>query len=264
MEKQYTDILYAMARDIQEWFDNLDDCIRVAANYEYHGTEATYWEYGKTSFPALKQYLIEAGYHVLGCGHYSIVIACPFNPNYVIKVGHGAGGNGDIMLDGWLSWAAFSMMLHQEGKDYPFLPVVHDIVFGTSQEWTRGIYVALIDKYDFEWKEVRDCNTDVDIDIHKYYDAVRDAMEIVQWGYTSPMYKARVEKGNAIVNQVLEVLEHPMCPVLSDTHTGNFMVDLYNAVVVITDPSSSDYTMKPHRGRIFNNLGINTPELPLN
>jgi len=50
------------------------------------------------------------------------------------------------------------------------------------------------------------------------------------------------------------LLEHPLCPSLNDTHSGNFMLN--GRYLVITDPSSNDYSMRSHKEAIMRKLGL--------
>lgn len=187
-------------------------------------------------------------YKVLGSGRYSIVVACPWDNTKAIKIGHGLDGNGDIIQDGWLSWAAFCMKMHSEGGVYKHLPQIHNIVF---RDYT---FVALIDKYHCTWAD-RESSVFSGLiqalDVKKSYADLSSAMKLAESGVYSIQHTIDPLTGN-----MLEWLEHPMCPKLSDTHGGNFMIDTNNSCVVLNDPCSDDYLLKDRRISSFARMGV--------
>lgn len=188
-------------------------------------------------------------YTILGQGHYSVVVDCPWDKTKAIKIGHGAGGNGDIINDGWLSWAAFCMNMHKQGN-YPNLPVIHDMLF------RENIFIALIEKYTCTWKDRESCvfkGLVQAIDVKQAYFNITQAFRLNHAGYTS--YKP-VEAVSYDVQRILAWLEHPMCPRLTDTHDGNFMIDLKNDTVILNDPCADNYLLKDKRVVVFEDMGI--------
>jgi len=183
----------------------------------------------------------EAEHNLLGSGHYSCVIECPWDVTKVIKIGHGPDADGDYWSDGWLSWAAFSMYMHTIG-DAPLLPKVHSIVFKDS------CFVALIDRYECAWDE-RDGSEAYEgneSELDERYYAIQRAMEN-SWGFDHDVSEEIEAEAKAL-------LEHPLCPSLNDTHSGNFMLN--GRYLVITDPSSNDYSMRSHKEAIMRKLGL--------
>jgi len=182
---------------------------------------------------------------LLGSGNYSSVYECPWDENLVVKVGQGQYDDGDIMEDGWLSWAAFCMTMHKEypGR-YKVLPVIHCI------EFREGMFVALMKRYDMTYSEY--LKSDVNYTWPQIY---KQLME------SDIYHPIEVEKG-------MEWLQHPLCPELCDVHNGNIMLNVADKSLVITDPCSDDYTLVDKRIELFRELGVDVavleqePELP--
>lgn len=197
------------------------------------------------------EYLYEAlendyEYEMLGNGNYSSVLVCPWDETKVIKVGYGSDGNGDIWEDGWLSWAAFCMYMQRTGN-HPNLPRIHHIVF------LDNVFVAIMERYDDTWNRV---------DYVEYTSLGQ--MRCIQESYASLRSVIgrnwdSTKLGSAIPSMVSEMnlwYEHELRPSIGDTHGGNIMVDLKNNCVVLTDPTSNDYSLGDRREQIFKALGL--------
>lgn len=184
-------------------------------------------------------------YTVLGSGHFSTVVVCPWDDTKVIKIGYGPGGDRDYRSDGWLAWAAFCMYMHTQG-DYPFLPKIHDIIL------REDFFVALIDRYDCTANE---------LDYAEYTSlGALQAVKESYWSMRAALDHYIVSHEPSVVKnleaQMREVFEHPLCPLLNDVHSGNIMIDTGNLTAVLTDPSSRDYCVGSARGEILRKLGI--------
>ena len=261
MTNKYKDFklaLHGICNEMQYFFNNVTKEQRRKANNERndcHYSHHTYWATGSGGFRALEVYLESKDYDILGKGNYSIVIECPWDKSLAIKIGHGGSGRGDILEDGWLSWAAFCMQA-KTNKDLAsdVLPDIYDIVFNTN------IYVALVKRYyctyediDSAWclPETLDKNV---VDIR--YNELQIAKDRYK-GYCSSVYYSTPN-----IASYMDIFRHESCPSITDLHDGNIMVDLETLNLIIIDPSSEDYTLNNNtRLDMFNSVGVDISKL---
>lgn len=183
-------------------------------------------------------------YTLLGHGHYSCVIECPWDDTKVIKLGHGPN-MGDYYEDGWLSWAAFSMFMRKKG-DYPMLPNIYSIMFRDNY------YVALIERYD----ETYDHRGSIEWE----YPAQEAILKASYNTLRSVIGRSYMDNPGVILNDqranAQEWYDHPLRPGLGDTHGGNIMFDIKRNTVVLIDPCSNDYSLGTNKDEIFRKLGL--------
>lgn len=181
---------------------------------------------------------------VVGCGNFSVVFACPWDDDKVIKLGHGGMCDiGDIYGDGWLEYALYSMKRSREGVYNPLLPTIHKLYVSDNEDW----FVALIDRYagTFDSPDVTD-------DMRCKMRTVRSILG--RGGYSLPS-TPDVE----YMAYAKQLIADPLFPRCSDMHEGNFMF-MDDGRVIVTDPSSGTGQPRHEIERTLRQIGILMPD----
>lgn len=186
------------------------------------------------------------GYKSLGSGHYSVVTECPWDNTKVLKIGMGPSWGGSYLRDGWLSWAAFCMAMKQQ-RDYPNLPNIYSIMFFDN------CFIAIMEKLDGTWHRVMDSP-----EYRRHDTQLTSQRDHLMYHYRNGWRPE--EPLEHICGMPLDIAfewtKHPLMPKADDLHGDNYMVDLKRGRVVITDPSSNEYTLKEGKKDIFRALGL--------
>lgn len=249
LEDLYTNVLSLMSQWREEdYYYKTSRQIRHARG-ESLKTVVHYTSTASVSTDNLEERLGEElgklGIKILGSGHYSCVIECPWDETKAIKLGMGSGWecSEDYWYDGWLSWAAFCINYQQQHGNVEFLPNIYHMSFKDD------MFLAVMDRYE---------NTYYSLDVREshspYTQEILDkARAIMHCDY--PNYaRAKYEH---LARQVSAIQQHPQCPKFYDLHKHNLM--FIGNTVVITDPSSSDGTYRETKMQLFEQLGFKEP-----
>lgn len=209
---------------------------------------------------------------VLGSGYYSLVVQCPWDTDLVIKFGFGRGcmekeyedeDTAAFWQDAWLTWMSFCVWYKKNVEDTKYLPDLKYLEFG------EHVYAAVMPKYKetaAQFKERTDLYTfgkkassclpakeSRHIDSLCQYESIMDA-ESKRWKPPSliPLYYRQKEYAD-----VKRILQHPLCPKITDLHDANVMFD-WDGHAVITDPCSSSDTFTPDRVAVLREQGFTT------
>lgn len=196
--------------------------VELIADIVNHETENGYLTMKAGNLPltmmpywnSLMIYLNDAGFEVLGNGHFSAAFKHRLLPQKVIKVGFKKEDSG-------AAYAAFCRM--NQGKQG--IPTIHDI------QRHAGCYTVVLD-------ELRNIQTDVwgDVADNHWVDEQYDcARQVIQYGLCPSSYEG-FDTGE-LAKTCAEIRKFFVGIASFDMHTGNAMVDK-DGNLVITDPVS--------------------------
>jgi len=262
LNEKYNDFkpaLQGICNEMQDFFDDVTTEERKASNKSRNSCtfdNHTYWATGSGGFRALEVYLESKDYEILGQGNYSIVIECPWDSSLAIKIGHGGAGRGDILEDGWLSWAAFCMQAHSENQAFSYLlPEIYDIIFNSN------IYVALIKRYYCTYEDIDNPYCLPETLDQCIIDVRYNELQIAR-GRHRGEHSSIQDYSSPTMDNYLNIFRHESCPSITDLHDGNIMVDLETLNLIIIDPSSDDYSLRNHdRIEMFQSVGVDVSKL---
>lgn len=156
----------------------------------------------------------------IGCGYFGSVYECSWDDSKVIKIGCGAGGDGDIYEDGALAYYQYILKRQKEGHSNPLLPTVFNLYIADDESF----YIALLERYESEV----DVRTNSPCKLGFRWRGIKKGMNDT-WGMENQTYSRMYEK------YVKELKDDPEMPQMDDVCHRNCMT--IGNRIVITDPA---------------------------